>query len=345
MVPEVMIHPAAALDAGADVAVLLLLDGQEMADLVRVVLGLELFIGQVHHLEENEVDHQHQDKQGEKQEQGHGVVEKFVLNEGQSRRQQKKEKQGQSCQIGTFLGRQPRLHRAVVSRQHKPEQGQQQSGQDGQNDQFPPVIGQSIIEHRRDEQGADGIVDGGDDQPTGEGEGKDEQLLLPDPRYQIQIPAQAGEDAQEKDYVDRLKQRVIRGKQEPQVAAAARKEGGKPKEQPQRQEDGALFGEAKLLAVGIERQNGKGDHLQQETRGQAQKDQCAPLLVRSNKNRWYWAFSSARLFRDREISVPSFKISLLDRKDPINSMFTTKLRWGRRNRLPSNCSKRVFSAV
>lgn len=66
MVPEVMIHPAAALDAGADVAVLLLLDGQEMADLVRVVLGLELFIGQVHHLEENQVDHQHQDKQREK---------------------------------------------------------------------------------------------------------------------------------------------------------------------------------------------------------------------------------------------------------------------------------------
>ena len=40
---------------------------------------------------------------------------------------------------------------------------------------------------------------------------KTNSFFLPDPRHQIQIPAQAGEDAQEKDYVDRLKQRVIRG--------------------------------------------------------------------------------------------------------------------------------------
>ncbi len=252
MVPEVVIHPTATLNAGANVAVLLLLNGQEMAGLIRVVLGTELLIRQVHHLKENKVDHQHQNKQSKKQKQGHGVVEKIVLDEGQSRCQHKKEKQRQSCQISTFSGRQPHLHRTVVSRQHKPKQGQQQPGQDSQNDQLPPVIRQPVVERRRDEHSADGVVDGVDDQPAGESKGKDEQLFLPDHRDQIQIPAQAGENTQKKDHIDRLKQRMVRGKQKLQAAAAARKESGKPQEQPQRQKDGALFGEAELLTVGVE---------------------------------------------------------------------------------------------
>ena len=64
--PEVVIHPAAGLDTGADMAVLRLLDGKQMLGLAFGILRAQFVIGEIHHFEEDKVDHQYQDEQSEK---------------------------------------------------------------------------------------------------------------------------------------------------------------------------------------------------------------------------------------------------------------------------------------